>query len=191
MRTPTDPLQSMSTVVVDTYSVHDKKYRYHPKSALELCIVTMRCIHTLSLLLLLACFNALATAGTNEEGIKFLAENKDKPGVITLESGLQYKVLKKGKGPAHPKVDSPCSCHYEGRLIDGTIFDSSYERGQPTTFAPNQVIRGWTEAMQLMVAGDKWELYVPSELAYGDRGSPPKIGGGDVLVFVMEIESSK
>lgn len=129
------------------------------------------------------------SAGTNEEGLAFLAENKLKPGVIELESGLQYKVLKKGKGPAHPTVDSPCSCHYEGKLLDGTVFDSSYGRGEPTTFAPNQVIKGWTEAMQLMVAGDKWELYIPSELAYGDRGSPPKIGGGDVLIFQMEIIS--
>lgn len=125
--------------------------------------------------------------GTNEEGLAFLAANKDKPGVVTLPSGLQYKVLTKGKGPSHPTVDSPCSCHYEGKLIDGTVFDSSYDRGSPTTFAPNQVIKGWTEAMQLMVAGDKWELYIPSELGYGDRGSPPKIAGGDVLIFQMEI----
>lgn len=125
--------------------------------------------------------------GTNDDGLAFLAANKDKPGVVTLPSGLQYKVLTKGKGPAHPTVDSPCSCHYEGSLIDGTVFDSSYNRGAPTTFAPNQVIKGWTEAMQLMVAGDKWELYIPSELGYGDRGSPPKIKGGDVLIFQMEI----
>jgi FKBP-type peptidyl-prolyl cis-trans isomerase FklB len=92
------------------------------------------------------------SAGTNEAGLAFLEENKQKPGVITLPSGLQYKVLKKGKGPAHPTIDSDCSCHYEGKLIDGTVFDSSYERGEPTTFAPNQVIKGWTEAMQLMVA---------------------------------------
>jgi FKBP-type peptidyl-prolyl cis-trans isomerase FklB len=127
------------------------------------------------------------SAGTNEAGLAFLAENKVKEGVVTLPSGLQYRVLQKGRGPAHPTVDSPCSCHYEGKLIDGTVFDSSYERGQPTTFAPNQVIKGWTEAMQLMVAGDKWEMYIPSELGYGDRGSPPKIQGGDVLIFQMEL----
>merc|ERR1712094_68922 len=108
-------------------------------------------------------------------------------GVITLASGLQYKVLQSGKGFYHPTVDSPCECHYKGTLIDGTQFDSSYDRGSPTTFAPNQVIKGWTEAMQLMVEGDKWEMYIPSELGYGDSGSPPKIGGGDVLVFTMEI----
>ena len=74
-----------------------------------------------------------------------------------------------------------------GTLIDGTVFDSSYARGSPTSFAPNQVIKGWTEAMQLMVEGDKWEMYIPSDLAYGDRGSPPKIGGGETLIFLMEI----
>lgn len=97
----------------------------------------------------------LAVAGTNEEGLKFLEENKSKPGVITLESGLQYKVLKEGTGSFHPSISSPCLCHYEGKLIDGTVFDSSYERGDPITFAPNQVIKGWTEAMQLMVEGEK------------------------------------
>ena len=94
---------------------------------------------TFLVLLASSLWTAVVEAGTNEAGLAFLAENKDKPGVITLPSGLQYKVLTKGKGPAHPTVDSPCSCHYEGKLIDGTVFDSSYERGQPTTFAPNQV----------------------------------------------------
>merc|ERR1719313_1013969 len=132
-------------------------------------------------------FISLASAGTNAEGLKFLEENKKKDGVITLPSGMQYKVLRKGEGIAHPTADSPCECHYKGTLIDGTQFDSSYDRGSPTTFAPNQVIKGWTEAMQMMVEGDKWEMYIPSDLGYGDRGSPPKIKGGDTLVFVMEI----
>eukprot|EP00934_Nitzschia_sp_Nitz4_P004808 Nitzschia sp. Nitz4//scaffold139_size61406//39113//39950//NITZ4_006460-RA/size61406-snap-gene-0.4-mRNA-1//1//CDS//3329535852//4798//frame0 len=145
-------------------------------------------LHVLQFLLL-AVLSWTVQAGTNEKGLAFLAENKNKEGVHTLPSGLQYKVLKRGRGSAHPTVDSPCSCHYEGKLTDGTVFDSSYERGEPTTFAPNQVIKGWTEAMQLMVAGDKWELYIPSELAYGDRGSPPKIQGGDVLIFQMEIKA--
>merc|ERR1712195_267624 len=114
-------------------------------------------------------------------------ENKGKEGVISLASGMQYKVLRAGEGANHPTVDSPCECHYKGTLIDGSTFDSSYDRGSPTTFAPNQVIKGWTEAMQLMVEGDKWEMYIPSELGYGDSGSPPKIKGGDVLVFTMEI----
>jgi len=96
-------------------------------------------------------------------------------------------VLRKGDGTSHPTADSSCSCHYGGKLINGETFDSSYDRGSPTDFAPNQVIKGWTEAMQLMVEGDKWEMYIPSELGYGDGGSPPKIKGGDVLVFVMEI----
>jgi FKBP-type peptidyl-prolyl cis-trans isomerase FklB len=126
-------------------------------------------------------------AGTNVEGVKFLQENAKKEGVITLKSGLQYKVLRRGDGTDHPTIDSPCSCHYEGTLIDGTKFDSSYDRGEPTSFAPNQVIKGWTEVMQLMVEGDKFEIYVPSELGYGDQGSPPKIPGGSVLVFKMEI----
>lgn len=134
------------------------------------------------------CFLApRVSAGTNAEGLKFLEENAKKEGVITLKSGLQYKVLRKGDGVEHPTVDSPCSCHYSGTLIDGTKFDSSYDRGEPTSFAPNQVIKGWTEAMQLMVEGDKWEMYIPSELGYGDQGSPPKIPGGSVLVFQMEI----
>merc|ERR1712070_986849 len=126
-------------------------------------------------------------AGMNADSKKFLDENKGKEGVITLASGLQYKVLRKGSGIHHPTVSSPCECHYEGTLINGDKFDSSYDRGSPTTFAPNQVIKGWTEAMQLMVEGDKWEMYIPSELGYGDSGSPPKIQGGDVLVFQMEI----
>ena len=120
-------------------------------------------------------------------GEAFLEENKSKPGVITLPSGLQYKVLEEGAGMEHPTVSTPCSCHYAGRLLDGTEFDSSYKRGQPTTFAPNQVIKGWTEAMQLMVQGDKWEMYIPYQLAYGAGGKPPKIPAKAMLVFVMEI----
>merc|ERR1712153_221785 len=119
--------------------------------------------------------------------MKYLEENKAKDGVVTTPSGLQYKILRKGAGAHHPTVDSSCECHYEGTLIDGTEFDSSYKRGSPTSFAPNQVIKGWTEAMQLMVEGDKWEMYIPSELGYGDGGSGAKIKGGDVLIFQMEI----
>jgi len=136
--------------------------------------------------LLLGLFLFLSSA-SNPEGIAFLEENKNKEGVITLPSGLQYKVLQKGTGLYHPTIDSPCDCHYAGTLIDGTEFDSSYKRGEPTSFAPQQVIKGWTEAMQLMVEGDKWEMYIPSELAYGESGSPPKIPGGSVLIFQMEI----
>jgi hypothetical protein len=89
------------------------------------------------------------SAASDEAGLKFLEENAKKPGVVTLSSGMQYKVLKKGDGKLHPSVGTSCSCHYGGTLIDGTKFDSSYDRGSPTTFAPNQVIKGWTEAMQL------------------------------------------
>jgi FKBP-type peptidyl-prolyl cis-trans isomerase FklB len=122
-----------------------------------------------------------------EASIKFLEENKKKDGITTLDSGLQYKVLKEGRGMDHPTVGTPCLCHYKGTLIDGTKFDSSYDRGEPTQFAPNQVIRGWTEAMQLMVEGDKWEMYIPQNLAYGERGSPPKIPPEATLIFTMEI----
>ena len=122
-----------------------------------------------------------------EAGKVFLEANKAKAGVITLPSGLQYRVIEEGAGLEHPTVGTPCECHYAGRLLDGTEFDSSYKRGTPSTFAPNQVIKGWTEAMQLMVEGDKWEMFIPSDLAYGDRGRPPRIGGGDCLIFTMEI----
>jgi len=123
--------------------------------------------------------------------LKFLEENKTKPGVVTLPSGLQYKVLKEGREFNHPKVGTPCECHYAGSLLDGTEFDSSYKRGSPSTFAPNQVIKGWTEAMQLMVEGDKWEMYIPMELAYGPSGKPPKIPAAATLIFKMEIVKIK
>jgi len=141
--------------------------------------------------------------GTNDEGELFLEVNKKRPGVVTLPSGLQYKVLKKGSGKFHPEVGSPCSCHYAGTtpsLTPNAVdlpeskwneFDSSYKRGEPTEFAPNQVIKGWTEAMQKMVVGDKWEMYIPSEMGYGDGGSGDKIKGGDVLIFRMEMLSIK
>jgi len=133
----------------------------------------------------------VVVAGTNEHyeaGLKFLEANKKKLGVSSArKSGLQYKILAKGNGKANPTLNSPCKCHYEGKLLDGTIFDSSYARGSPSTFAPNQVIKGWTEMMQLMVVGDKFELYIPSDLGYGDSGNPPKIPGGSVLIFVLEI----
>ena len=122
-----------------------------------------------------------------EAGVAFLEANKDKEGVVTLASGLQYKVLEEGTGLKHPLVDSPCDCHYAGTLLDGTQFDSSYSRGKPSTFAPNQVIKGWTEAMQLMVVGDKWEMYIPYALAYGANGKPPKIPAKATLIFIMEI----
>uniref|UniRef100_A0A7S2LLV9 peptidylprolyl isomerase n=1 Tax=Leptocylindrus danicus TaxID=163516 RepID=A0A7S2LLV9_9STRA len=129
---------------------------------------------------------AAVSAGTNPEGLAWLAKKGEEEGVVTLPSGLLYKEIVAGTG-ASPGLTDPCSCHYAGTLIDGTEFDSSYKRGQPLTFAPNQVIKGWTEAMQLMKEGGKWELYIPSELAYGDRGAGGLIPGGSVLIFTIEI----
>lgn len=127
------------------------------------------------------------SAGTNAEGVAFLAKKATEEGVVKLPSGLLYKEILPGKKDISPSINTPCSCHYSGTLIDGTEFDSSYKRGQPITFAPNQVIKGWTEAMQLMKEGAKWELYIPSELAYGDRGAGGLIPGGAVLIFTIEI----
>jgi FKBP-type peptidyl-prolyl cis-trans isomerase FklB len=132
-------------------------------------------------------------AGTNDEGLAFLAKKRAEPGVVETASGLLYKEIRAGSGPS-PSFNDPCSCHYSGTLIDGTEFDSSYKRGQPLTFAPNQVIKGWTEALQLMQTGAKWELYINSELGYGDRGAGGAIPGGAVLIFeleLLEIKSSQ
>ena len=106
-----------------------------------------------------------ASAATSPEGVAWLAAKGKENGVTTLPSGLMYKALTVSESGKTPLAGTPCSCHYAGTLIDGTEFDSSYKRGQPTTFAPNQVIKGWTEAMQLMREGDKWELYIPSEVS--------------------------
>lgn len=119
-------------------------------------------------------------------GAAFLTENGKKEGVVTLPSGLQYKVLTPGTG-ATPKINDTVQVHYSGKLLDGTVFDSSYERGQPAVFGVDQVIAGWTEALQKMKAGDKWEVYIPGELAYGLRGSPPKIGPNSLLIFTVEL----
>ena len=121
-----------------------------------------------------------------EEGVAFLAENAKKEGVTTTESGLQYEVLTKGEG-ASPTTDDSVTVHYTGTLIDGTIFDSSVERGEPATFGVSQVIPGWTEALQLMSVGDKFRLVIPSELAYGPRGSGAKIAPNSTLVFEVEL----
>lgn len=129
-----------------------------------------------------------ASAGTTPEGKEWLAKKAQESGVVSRPSGLMYKVLKEAPADAKsPLVGTPCECHYAGTLIDGTEFDSSYKRGSPTTFAPNQVVKGWTEAMQLMGEGDKWELYLPSELAYGDMQRGPHIKPGAVLVFTLEM----
>jgi FKBP-type peptidyl-prolyl cis-trans isomerase FklB len=125
---------------------------------------------------------------TKKEGESFLAENKKKSGVITRASGLQYKIIKKGSGKT-PKATDSVTVNYRGTLIDGTEFDSSYKRGQPATFQVNRVIPGWTEALQLMKEGDKWQLFVPSELAYGARGAGEVIAPNAVLIFEVELIS--
>ena len=123
-----------------------------------------------------------------KEGEKFLAENAKKEGVKVLASGLQYKVLKSGAGKT-PKSTDTVKTHYHGTLIDGSVFDSSVERKEPATFPVNGVIAGWTEALQLMKEGDKWQLFVPSKLAYGERGAGPKIGPNTTLIFEVELLS--
>jgi FKBP-type peptidyl-prolyl cis-trans isomerase FklB len=120
------------------------------------------------------------------EGEAFLAENKNKPGVQTLPSGLQYEVLTEGSGKK-PGPSSSVTTHYHGTLINGNVFDSSYQRGQPATFGVNQVIAGWTEALQLMPEGSKWRLYIPSDLAYGRRGAGRDIGPDTALIFDVEL----
>ena len=121
-----------------------------------------------------------------QEGLKFLAANKKKQGVITLPSGLQYVVLKAGNGP-RPKATDEVKTHYHGTLLDGTVFDSSVQRGEPISFPVRGVIKGWQEALQLMKVGGKWRLFVPSELAYGERGAPGAIGPNSVLIFEVEL----
>ncbi|MBI4596185.1 MAG: FKBP-type peptidyl-prolyl cis-trans isomerase [Candidatus Tectomicrobia bacterium] len=124
------------------------------------------------------------------EGEAFLVENKKKEGVVTLPSGLQYKVIKAGDGEM-PKASDTVSTNYRGTLVDGTEFDSSYKRGQAVTFPVNGVIPGWTEALQLMKVGSKWELYVPSNLAYGEKGAGHNIGPNATLIFEVELISIK
>jgi len=129
-----------------------------------------------------------AGAASKQEGSEFLAANKSKDGVVTLPSGLQYKILTPGTGPK-PTASDSVVCNYRGTLINGTEFDSSYKRGQPATFPVNSVIKGWTEALQLMPAGSKWQLFVPADLAYGARGAGGEIGPNATLVFEVELLS--
>ena len=122
-----------------------------------------------------------------EKGKKFLEENKQRPGVITLPSGLLYEVIKEGNVGHYAKIDDQVQCHYEGTLVDGTLFDSSIKRGQPATFGVNQVIPGWVEALQLMPEGAKWKLYIPSELGYGAHGAGEMIPPHSTLIFEVEL----
>ncbi len=124
------------------------------------------------------------------EGAKFLEENKKKPGVKTTASGLQYKVMKEGTG-AQPKPTEMVTVNYRGTLIDGTEFDSSYKRGQPASFPVNGVIKGWTEALQLMKVGSKYQVFVPASLAYGERSVSPELGPNATLIFEVELLDAK
>jgi FKBP-type peptidyl-prolyl cis-trans isomerase FklB len=123
------------------------------------------------------------------DGEAFLAKNAKEPGVVVRESGLQYKVLKDGTGPM-PKADAIVSVHYRGTLLDGTEFDSSYERNEPLVLPVGGVIPGWTEALTLMKEGSKWQLYIPAALAYGEEGAPPAIGPNATLLFEVELMSA-
>ena len=131
---------------------------------------------------------AAAEAGkaAREAGEKYLAENAKKEGVVTLPSGLQYKVLTEGNGKK-PKATDKVKCHYEGMLIDGTLFDSSIQRGEPATFPLNGVIAGWTEGLQLMAEGSKYRLFIPYNLGYGERGAGASIPPYAALVFDVEL----
>lgn len=125
-------------------------------------------------------------SNNREEGLKFLSDNRKKQGVTELPSGLQYQVLKEGDGEI-PKATDQVKCHYHGTLIDGTVFDSSVQRGQPAVFPVNGVIQGWVEALQLMSTGSKWRLFIPSDLAYGSHGAGGSIGPHSTLIFDVEL----
>ena len=120
-------------------------------------------------------------------GKAFLEENAKKPGVVKMTNGMQYLVLTPGTGTEHPTLNSKVKCHYHGTLIDGSIFDSSVQRGEPITFPLNGVIKGWQDAVQLMTVGAKWRLFIPSELAYGERSAGAMIGPGSTLIFDVEL----
>ncbi|MGI2174592.1 FKBP-type peptidyl-prolyl cis-trans isomerase [Shewanella ulleungensis] len=130
--------------------------------------------------------NSKAAKENIEKGKLFLAENVKREGVVQTLSGLQYEILTKGDNTEHPKANSKVTVHYHGTLVDGTVFDSSVDRGETISFGLNQVIKGWTEGVQLMSVGDKFRFFIPSQLAYGNR-STGKIVGGSVLIFDVEL----
>jgi FKBP-type peptidyl-prolyl cis-trans isomerase FklB len=132
-----------------------------------------------------ALFEAKATTNL-KNGLEFLAENAKKEGVVTLESGIQYEIMATGDG-AKPRATQTVNCHYHGTTIDGKVFDSSVQRGRPASFPLNQVISGWTEALQLMPVGSKWRLFLPPHLAYGDREISAEIGPNSTLIFEVEL----
>lgn len=140
------------------------------------CIIALLCIAS-----------AASYASTNKEGRRHLVANAKNPEVKVTSSGLQYRVLSSSGSKLHPEKSDRVKVHYIGKLIDGTVFDSSLERGQPATFGVTQVIAGWTEALQMMAVGDKWELTIPAHLAYGKRGAGAKIGPDTCLIFSVEL----
>eukprot|EP00744_Colponema_vietnamica_P023304 GILI01033690.1.p1 GENE.GILI01033690.1~~GILI01033690.1.p1 ORF type:complete len:180 (-),score=24.72 GILI01033690.1:64-603(-) len=123
----------------------------------------------------------------SEVGSVFLANKATEQGVYKLPSGLLFRIIERGTGDTHPLISTSCDVHYRGTFMDGTPFDNSYDRKRPSNFAPNQVIKGWTEALMLMREGDKWEIFVPYTMAYGDKGKPPKIPAFSPLVFEMHL----
>lgn len=136
----------------------------------------------------LAQLKAEKAAANLKTGLDFLAANKTKEGIIELASGLQYEVLVLGDGPK-PSATNEVTCHYHGTMIDGSVFDSSVQRGSPSSFPLNRVISGWTEGLQLMPIGSKWRFYIPSHLAYGDRQISAQIGANSTLIFEVELIS--
>ena len=145
-------------------------------------------LHNVLALFALLALAGAANAATTPEGVAYLQANKLKDGVVELPSGLQYRVLVDGPaGGPSPAASTTCSCHYRGTTIDGKEFDSSYKRGKPIEFAPNQVIAGWTEGLQLMKPGGKAKLFIPAELAYGARGAGQMIGPNETLIFEVEL----
>jgi len=139
------------------------------------------------MLVFMSCSPSIAgTTDASQKGEAFMKTNAAKEGVVSLESGLQYRVIKAGDG-ATPTVQDQVTVHYRGTLLDGTEFDSSYKRGQPATFPLNRVIKGWTEGVALMQVGATWELVIPPELAYGQRGAGGAIGPNETLIFEVEL----
>lgn len=136
----------------------------------------------------LAQLKAEKAAANLKEGQAFLAANKEKEGVVELPSGLQYEIITQGTGPK-PTASNEVTCHYHGTLINGTIFDSSVQRGRPASFPLNMVIKGWTEGLQLMPTGSKWRFFIPPHLGYGDRQVSAQIGPNSTLIFEVELIS--
>lgn len=141
-----------------------------------------RCVNTYVQMM-----NSKKASGAKAAGQKFLAENAKKPGVVSMPGGWQYMVIKNGESTEKPKPTDKVKVHYHGTTIDGTVFDSSVDRGEPMTFGLNQVIKGWTLAVSQMTVGSKWKVFIPSELAYGDNGAGDKIPGGSTLIFEIEL----